>query len=316
MRAELLQLAALCAAFWTAALLYRGDRPVRFVAALGFGAVLAHAGFALLHLPAVIAPSALAAAWLVTAALWGVAGELRVRDRLALARRSWPAAVIGCLACAGAPAQDVGRVAAAAPTDASASASDNYLELVAVRDEFKDTYLMHWPLRKMPLAVYLPQPPEGLFEDPDGVFEAVRSGVLAWTDVAAPGVPGFRFVAAHADADVPIAWAEEPDGDWYIAFCSYAVRPRRNLFDVEQILVTGRWGDGRLASTDEIYQVILHEMGHALGLLGHSDDTRDVMYPSASRREGRGLSDRDRNTLRELYARGNRQIRGRRGSPD
>ena len=54
-------------------------------------------------------------------------------------------------------------------------------------------------------------------------------------------------------------------------------------------------------------------MGHALGLIGHSDDPRDIMYPGISRDPDKGLSARDRNTLRELYAGPNRQIRGRRG---
>lgn len=54
MSAEWLQIAALLGAFWTAVLLYRGDRPMRFVAALALGAGLAHGGWALLHLPAVL----------------------------------------------------------------------------------------------------------------------------------------------------------------------------------------------------------------------------------------------------------------------
>ena len=53
MKPELLQSAALCAAFWTAVILYRGDRPLRFAAALGLGAVGAHLGWALLHAPLV-----------------------------------------------------------------------------------------------------------------------------------------------------------------------------------------------------------------------------------------------------------------------
>lgn len=51
---ELLQLAALSGAFWTALWLYRGAQPLRFVAALGLGAGLAHLGWALLHLPIVL----------------------------------------------------------------------------------------------------------------------------------------------------------------------------------------------------------------------------------------------------------------------
>ncbi len=49
------QLAFLTAAFWTGVLLYRGDRPGHFVAGLALGALLAHLGWCLLHLPAVLA---------------------------------------------------------------------------------------------------------------------------------------------------------------------------------------------------------------------------------------------------------------------
>ena len=32
-----------------------------------------------------------------------------------------------------------------------------------------DTFLIHWRKHKMPLQVYLPPPPPGLFEDPEAV---------------------------------------------------------------------------------------------------------------------------------------------------
>jgi predicted Zn-dependent protease len=196
----------------------------------------------------------------------------------------------------------------------SRHSDDNYVRLVAALDRAtNDTYVLHWPKRKMPLRVYLPAPPEGLFDDPGAVADAVRSAIVEWSDVVSPGVPGFTFVAAHGDADIPVVWAEEPDGDWYIAFCSYQATFRPLRFGVEQILVTGRWQNGHVASVEEIHRVMLHEMGHALGLMGHSDDPGDIMYPGVTGRTGTGLSERDRRTLQDVYARGNRPIRGRRG---
>ena len=173
----------------------------------------------------------------------------------------------------------------------------------------------------MPLSVHLPSPSPDLFEDPEEVESAVRRGIVGWADVVSPGVPSFEFVDDQGDADIPIVWAEEPDGDWYIAFCAYDVNIP-NRFGVSHILVTGRWRGGRVASIEDIYAVTLHEMGHALGLMGHSDSREDIMYPSimpASMRSmmtasGEGLlSQTDRNTLRELYKHGNRPYRGRRG---
>ncbi len=198
---------------------------------------------------------------------------------------------------------------------ASKSSTGTYIRRVGARGRFNVTYLLHWPVKKMPLAVYLPPPPADLFEDPEAVHAAVKGGVVGWTDVVRPEVPGFRFVDSHSEADIPIVWAEEPDGDWYIAFCSYQARTTTMRFGVEQILVTGRWGDGRIATPEEIGEVVLHEMGHALGLMGHSDDPRDILYPTVVARERPGLSERDRATLIELYSRGNRQIRGKRGRP-
>ena len=220
---------------------------------------------------------------------------------------------VWALACAGSADLDLTNVS---EDDFSRSrySGDNYLRRVAAVDQnTNDTYILHWPERKMPLRVYLPPPPAGLFEDPDAVAGAVRRGIVDWSDVVSVGVPGFVFVDAHGDADIPVVWAEEPDGDWYIAFCSYQAGFRPLRFGVEQILVSGRWRAGHVASVEEIYDVMLHEMGHALGLMGHSDDPGDVMFPSVSGRSGAGLSERDRRTLRDVYAHGNRQIRGRRG---
>jgi len=241
----------------------------------------------------------------------------RSASQLALAGTVLVAA--GFLACGTAPTvMEPFEVPSSTEADAPAEAPDgaeagDYLRQVAVRDVVSDTYLLHWPERKMPLAVYLPSPPEGLFPDPERTRAEVRRAVLDWTDVAAPGVPSFRFVESHGEADIPIVWSAEPDGDWYIAHCAYRVDIRAKRFGVERILVTGRWGDDRVALPSEIYEVVLHEMGHALGLLGHSDDPRDIMYPHISDLPDKGLSARDRNTLRALYAGPNRQIRGVRG---
>ena len=200
------------------------------------------------------------------------------------------ALLAGALACAGAAPGPVRK-------------ADDYLRFVAVRMPVgSESILLRWPEKQMPLEVHLPRPPDGLFEDPDGIFDSVRDGVLDWTDVAAPGVPSFVFVENKGDADIPIVWAAEPDGGWYIAFCAYEGNLLTKRFAVSHILVTARWGDGRVADLHEVYDTVLHEMGHALGLAGHSPDAGDVMAPRVGGSRT-GLTDRDRNTLKALYAR-------------
>ena len=57
-------------------------------------------------------------------------------------------------------------------------------------------------------------------------------------------------------------------------------------------------------SKEDIRETALHEIGHALGLAGHSLNPNDVMYfASASiERKISELSSRDKNTIRKLYA--------------
>lgn len=182
-------------------------------------------------------------------------------------------------------------------------ADEGYLRRVAFEAPGSEAVLLRWPKHRMPLRVHLPPPPEGLFEDPRAIFDSVRGGVLDWTDAAGPGLPTFVFVDAPGDADIPIVWASEPKGDWYIAHCVYDVQLFARRFGVARILVTGRWRPDRAADLHEVYAVMLHEMGHALGLGGHSDREEDIMAARLSPAAVEGPSERDRLTLRALYTR-------------
>lgn len=58
--------------------------------------------------------------------------------------------------------------------------------------------------------------------------------------------------------------------------------------------------NGRALSDAEVAETTLHEIGHALGLEGHSSNPRDIMYYAATRGQG-GLTARDMNTISRLY---------------
>ena len=168
-----------------------------------------------------------------------------------------------------------------------------------------DKVHLRWPVRRMPLKVHLEPPPPSMASDPEAVYDAVRDGVTDWTDVAGPGLPSFVFVEDPADADIPIVWEPEPGGDWYIAHCVYEINPSRRVFGVARILVTTRWRRGEEPSLDLYYSVMLHEMGHAIGLTGHSPNARDIMSGHGVRPDRVEITARDRETLRKLYAKPN-----------
>ena len=194
-------------------------------------------------------------------------------------------------------------VAACASGDGSRADEDTYIKWVAFEVPINETVLLRWSKRQMPLRVFLPPPPEEMFEDPGAIYDSVRDGVLDWAGVAGPNLPDFVFVDVVGDADIPIIWASEPDGDWYIAYCAYDIQPFARRFGVSRILITARWGDGQVADLHDVYATVLHEMGHALGLGGHSPHPEDIMYKSTSGTAASGLSSRDRATLTLLYER-------------
>lgn len=60
--------------------------------------------------------------------------------------------------------------------------------------------------------------------------------------------------------------------------------------------------NGRQLSDREVAETTLHEIGHALGLEGHSSNPRDIMFYAATKSQG-GLTARDMNTISRLYQR-------------
>jgi predicted Zn-dependent protease len=183
---------------------------------------------------------------------------------------------------------------------------DNYLRYVGFDLPFNENVYLRWSRNQMPLRVHLPAPPDGFYADPEAVLDVVRDGVTDWTDAAEPGLPSFVFVDTAREADIPIVWAfEPPDPSWYVAYCAYSPTLfTARQFAIDYILVTARWR-GEEPSLDVLYETVLHETGHALGLGGHSPDPGDVMY-AKGRRNGRPeVSERDRATLRALYAKPN-----------
>lgn len=192
-----------------------------------------------------------------------------------------------------------GVLACEAPGPSSVEA-EHYLRYVAFERRGREAVLLRWKRREMPLRIHLPAPPPGLVEEPEGVREVVRRGVTEWAGVAGPGLPRFRFVGSAGEADIPIVWEESPSGDWYVAHCIYAQTSIAGRFGVERVLVTTRWR-GERVPREILYLVVLHEMGHALGLGGHSPHPGDIMYGERSDALPQGLSPRDRETLRRLY---------------
>ena len=59
--------------------------------------------------------------------------------------------------------------------------------------------------------------------------------------------------------------------------------------------------NGNFYNDDELLSIILHEIGHALGIGGHSRNLNDVMYYSTNNYKNGEISKKDVNTVVKIY---------------
>jgi len=190
------------------------------------------------------------------------------------------------------PAVDTGalraaRWAAVRARIADASAGTYLLDMVA-----GDSMLRRWPddhlARPLRLAV-VPGGP-GYRDD----FAGTVTWALARWNGALP--VQMESGADTATAEIDVVWVDRLDssrtGTTELTWDSAG-----RIKHAHVVLATHGPG-GRALSIREMTALVLHELGHAIGL-GHSPDTLDALYPRTRVTE---LSDRDRATGRLLYA--------------
>lgn len=150
---------------------------------------------------------------------------------------------------------------------------------------------------KNPVTIRLAPLPEHLRD-----YEAdFRKAVALW-EQAINGLIQCVFVGDEVEKpDIPVSWVVKVSGrpqEVHLGKTSL-IRDSESSYHVTMEIGLYDGTTGKLLSREKMLSVCLHELGHALGLWGHSDVAEDVMSPST---EALAPTPRDVATLKRLYA--------------
>lgn len=134
-------------------------------------------------------------------------------------------------------------------------------------------------------------------------YETIVINAFKKWEKAAGGKVSFEFAGNKEGSDIECEWRDDPDAAIFKAEGGHAhiEAPNGKIGHVKIFLLT-EWSKTVPVSDVLVGKLVLHEIGHALGIVGHSDNRDDIMFYSidVSPREGQ-ISQRDVKTLYELY---------------
>jgi predicted Zn-dependent protease len=171
-----------------------------------------------------------------------------------------------------------------------------------LNDSLKDGLIVRWPDEAMPIKVYVA--PFKWYEkskqqESYAYNQMVYDALERWSSVLSNKVR-FAYVANVNQSQIDISWRRINRKS--LGHCEYMFNQQSLLYSAEiKIGISDGIIHHQYNDMDEVRHTILHEIGHALGILGHSDGAGDIMY--VPHQYGvTELSKRDIETINALYS--------------
>lgn len=195
----------------------------------------------------------------------------------------------------------VGRIDAAAAQRAIAYAppvDPDYLP--DIKRAYDEMGVRGWDATSLPFALYVEPAPEDWPEGEHSLGTLVWEAASKWAHRVRPGVPDFIWVERREIANILVTWKRDRQVSPRALAHALPGLTERNRRIVQVLVEVGIGPPDDPVPMDELRVTVRHELGHAVGLYGHSTSPTDLMFPYAGLHSSE-ISPRDVETLRHLY---------------
>ncbi len=168
-----------------------------------------------------------------------------------------------------------------------------------------------WPGKCLPLKVYISDGKN--IDDFPLQFRSIAVQALDDWMAASNGHLSYELCKNKKDAAIVLDWSDDPlslrqgasgaeDGHAHVQWLeSNDASEAKELVHADIVILVRSMSDKKFFSAPEMKKILLHEIGHALGIAGHSANNHDVMFFGRAPTVGGALSDRDKRTIQKLY---------------
>jgi predicted Zn-dependent protease len=183
---------------------------------------------------------------------------------------------------------------------ASITGGTDYMAAITTQGTF------HWQADKLPIKVWISSG-EGVPSYRPQFRTFIRNGFDEWCRISGNKLAWVE-VNDQAEADITVKWTnqvtERPEGTEAgktDALTRFNRSTGRGIIYGARMQFLTRMPDREFTDL-EVAKTCMHEVGHAIGLQGHSPHPGDIMYYAVKATKEPTLSDRDVNTLTRLYS--------------
>ena len=167
---------------------------------------------------------------------------------------------------------------------------------------------LKWTKSRMPLRVFIPDGSPVDKQNKPTAYKPeyksrLRKAFGEW-QVASSGLVMFKFVSSPDTADIRCVWVTDISelGNAAEAGQCEFYHDEKGLSRCLMKFVTKPLSTALPLNADRFHTVCLHEIGHALGLIGHTANPDDVMFYSVTMKKHRKISDSEIKRLKKLYS--------------